>query len=83
MRALGAQCTRRLICLNYKLLQFRIYLRDTDIVDAMMQSLRRPVTCSSGDSSVDMRVRDQETDDAEEPVQRGADHRRAASADDG
>ena len=36
------------------------------------------VTCSPGDPSVDMRVRHQETDDEEEPVQRGADHRRAA-----
>jgi hypothetical protein len=36
------------------------------------------VTCSPGDPSVDMRVRQQETDDEEEPVQRGADHRRAA-----
>jgi hypothetical protein len=36
------------------------------------------VTCSPGDPSVDMRVRQQETDDEEEPVQRGADHRGAA-----
>jgi hypothetical protein len=36
------------------------------------------LTCSPGDPSLDMRVRHQETDDEEEPVQRGADHRRAA-----
>jgi prophage regulatory protein len=39
---------------------------------------RQPVTCSPEDPSVDMRVRQQETDDEEEPVQRRADHRRAA-----
>jgi hypothetical protein len=36
------------------------------------------VTCSPGDPSVAMRVRHQETDDEKQPVQRGADHRRAA-----
>ena len=36
------------------------------------------LTCSPEDPSVDMRVRHQETDDEEEPVQRGADHWRAA-----
>jgi hypothetical protein len=36
------------------------------------------VTCSPEGPSVDMRVRHQETDDEEEPVQRGADHRRVA-----
>jgi hypothetical protein len=38
------------------------------------------LTCSAGDSAVDMRVRHQETDDEEESVQRGADQRRAAGA---
>ena len=33
---------------------------------------RLAVTCSPEDPSVDMRVRQQETDDEEEPVQRGA-----------
>jgi hypothetical protein len=36
------------------------------------------VTCSPEDPSVDMRVRHQQADDEEEPVQREADHRRAA-----
>jgi formylglycine-generating enzyme required for sulfatase activity len=36
------------------------------------------LTCSPGPPSVDMRVRHQETDDEEEPVRRGTDHRRAA-----
>ena len=38
----------------------------------------QPLTCSPGDPSVDMRVRHQETDEEEESVQRGADHRGAA-----
>jgi hypothetical protein len=36
------------------------------------------VTCSRRDPSVAMRVRHQETDDEKQPVQREADHRRAA-----
>jgi 3-oxoisoapionate kinase len=39
---------------------------------------RELMTCSPEDPLVDMRVRHQETDDEAEPVQRKADHRRAA-----
>jgi putative transposase len=40
-----------------------------------LRQAREVLTCSPQDPSVDMRVRQQETDDAEQPFQRGADHR--------
>jgi mannose-6-phosphate isomerase-like protein (cupin superfamily) len=46
--------------------------------DEVFYVLEGTVTCSPVAPSVDMRVRHQETDDEEEPVQRGADHRCAA-----
>lgn len=49
-----------------------------------MQQTRMPtdkdVTCSPQAPAVDRRVRHQETDDEEEQVCRGADHRRASGA---